>query len=123
MTDAVSLHVLCRQEGIRPKGVVPVEGEQHVYDSVSWRVREDQIAGLIGKTFCLHEGKPQPSYMGGEILSIERRPIEDNGGEVRAVVRFRVTLEARGIKWPPTDNPNEYCQVNTDVPIDLLKKR
>lgn len=121
MSDAVSLHVLCRYEGRKPKGVMPVNDEPGVFDSVSWRVREDQIPGLIGKAFCLHEAKSSPSALGGKILAIERRPIEDNGGEVRAVVRFRVDPIARGIKWPPTDNPNEYCRVNADVPLDELR--
>lgn len=121
MSEAFSLHVLCRQEGARPKGLVLVNRESGIHDSYSWRVKDDQMAGLVGKTFCMHTTKSEPSYLGGQIIDIRREPIEANDGEVRAIVRFKVTKDARGIMWPPTSNPNEYHQVNVEVPIDKLR--
>lgn len=118
MPDPISLHVLCRGETISAKGLVPIDKSQHIYDSISWRISEDQIDGLIGKPFFMHESKSSPSYFGGNIIQIVRRPIEDNDGEIRAVVRFQATKEAKGIKWPPTDNPNEYHRVNLDAPLE-----
>ncbi len=121
MPDAISLHVLCRYEGTSPKGLTRLE--VGVFESVSWRVKEAQFPGLIGKTFCMHESKSKPSYLGGEIIEIRQAAIPDNGGELRAIVKFRVVPEVRdGIKWPPTSNPNEYCQVNTSVPLEQLRK-
>ncbi|MRX33206.1 hypothetical protein [Aminobacter sp. MDW-2] len=121
MSEAVSLHVICRQEGSRPKGLVLVDRDTGAHDSYSWRVKDEQIAGLIGKTFCMHAAKSELSYLGGQIIEIRREPIEANDGEVRAIVRFQVTKDARGIAWPPTSNPNEYHQVNTEVPLDRLR--
>lgn len=121
MSDAISLHVLCRYEGISPKGLRRLEAG--VYESVSWRVKQAQFLGLIGKTFCMHESKSKPSYLGGEILEIRQEAIPHNDGELRAIVKFRVVPEDRdGIKWPPTSNPNEYCHVNTSVPLEKLRK-
>lgn len=120
MSEAFSLHVLCRQEGARPKGLVLVDRDTGTHDSYSWRIKDEQIAGLIGKTFCMHASKSEPSYLGGEIIEIRREPIEANDGEVRAIVRFKVTKGARGVAWPPTTNPNEYHQVNVAVPMDKL---
>lgn len=112
MPEAVSLHVLCRFDGMTPKGLVLVDRGSWTYDSISWRVAEDEIPGLIGKTFCMHLSKSQPSYRGGRIVSIRREVIDDNGGEVRAIVRFEALKEATGLAWPPTDNPNEYHRIS-----------
>jgi len=105
-----------------PKGLVLVDKSSWTYDAVSWRVSEDDIPALIGKTFCMHQSKAEPSYRGGTILAIRREPIPDNDGEVRAIVRFQATKEASGLAWPPTDNPNEYHRVNREVPISELIK-
>ena len=110
--SAISLHVICRTDGIFPKGVKALDKKNHIYESVSWRFDPQFIPFLKGRTFCLHEAKSKPSYMGGEIVEIIRRPIEDNDGEIRNVVIFRATNEGRGIEWPPTNNPNEFCHVN-----------
>lgn len=123
MSDAISLHVLCRldKKTGRPKGNRFIS--EGVYESVSWRVKSELFRSLIGKTFCMHESKSKPSYLGGEILEIRQEAIPDNDGELRAIVKFRVIPEDRdGIKWPPTSNPNEYCHVNTSVPLEKLRK-
>lgn len=41
MSDAHSLHVLCRYEGMAPMGLILVDRSSWTYDSVSWRVAED----------------------------------------------------------------------------------
>lgn len=123
MTDAISLHVLCRYENARPKGLKLLDPKTGLYESYSWRVGDDQLEGLKGKTFCMHQSKSEDSYLSGEIVGIVRRKIEDNNGEERAVVTFTKNPKCKGIKWPPTNNPNEYCHVNADVPLELLRKR
>lgn len=121
MSDACSLHVLCRYEGRTPKGLILVDRSSWTYDSVSWRVAEDDILGLIGKTFCMHLSKSEPSYRGGKFVSIRREAIDDNGGAVRAIVRFEASMDATGLAWPPTDNPNEYHRVNYHTPVSQLR--
>lgn len=123
MPDAISLHVLCRYEGATPKGLKPVDKKVGTYDSISWRIKEDQAKALVGKLFCMHEAKSSPSYLGGKIIAISIEPIPDNDGEKRGIVRFKVSREGRGVNWPPTDNPNEYHRVNADVPLERLRKR
>lgn len=123
MTEPISLHVLCRHEGPTPKGLKTLDRAKGIYESTSWRVPEHLCMNLIGKTFAMHESKTKPSYFGGEIIAVDRKPIEDNGGEVRAIVTFRATREGKGINWPPTDNPNEYHRINHTAPLEELQKR
>lgn len=52
----------------------------------------------------MHQSKSEPSYKGGKIASIRREAIDDNGGEVRAIVRFGASMEATGLAWPSSDN-------------------
>jgi hypothetical protein len=123
MIQPISLHVLCRYEGTNPKGMSAVDKREHIYDSVSWRIKEQDFEPLVGKCFFMHESKTQPSYLGGEIVDIRAEPIPDNDGEIRAIVRFKLTKEARQkTNWPATDNPNEYCRVNYDTPLDELRR-
>lgn len=122
MSLPISLHVLCRHEGLSPKGLLLIDKAKGIYESTSWRVPEALCADLVDKTFAMHESKGQSSYFGGEIISIDRRPIEDNDGEVRAVVTFRATIEGKGLTWPPTDNPNEYHRINLSTPLADLQK-
>lgn len=122
MKEAISLHVLCRYEGKDPKGLVAVDLKERIYDSVSWRVKETEVASLKDKIFFMHESKTKPSYLSGIILDIRHEPIADNDGEVRAIVRFQVTKESRvKTDWPYTDNPNEYYRINYDTPLRDLR--
>ncbi|MDR2311664.1 MAG: hypothetical protein LBE54_11830 [Brucellaceae bacterium] len=126
MKEPISLHVLCRREGVFPKGVVKLEASKDkiIYDSVSWRVKEHDFEGLKGKPFFLHDAKNQLSYRSGVILYLREEAIPDNDGEMRAIVKFEVTKDApKPSKWPDTDNPNEYCRVNYDTPLDQLRQK
>ncbi|MDM7850164.1 hypothetical protein [Pseudochrobactrum kiredjianiae] len=122
MNNAISLHVLCRYEDGRPKGLVTLDQKAGLFDSVSWRIKDAEIDGLIGKEFFMHEAKNKQSYLNGTIIGIRREAIADNDGEVRAIVQFKATKENR-IKtdWPPTDNPNEYYRINYDMPLEKLR--
>jgi len=123
MKQPISLHVLCRYENDRPKGLVAIDLKNGLFESVSWRVKENEIASLIGKEFFMHESKNDLSYLNGIITDIRREEIADNDGEVRAIVQFKATKENR-IKtgWPKTDNPNEYYRINYDTPLEYLRK-
>lgn len=123
MKQPISLHVLCRYENGRPKGLVAIDLKNGLFESVSWRVKETEIASLKGKEFFMHESKNDLSYLNGIITDIRREEIADNDGEVRAIVQFKATKENR-IKtaWPQTDNPNEYYRINYDAPLESLRK-
>ena len=126
MKQPISLHVLCRTEGLFPKGVVKIGSSKDkiIYDSISWRGKKQEVAGWEGKPFLLQETKTLPSYRSGIIINLREEAIPDNNGELRAIVHFEVTKDApKPSMWPSTDNPNEYCRVNYDDPLENLQRK
>lgn len=122
METPISLHVLCRKEGHGSKGLEQVRVRSGEYRSTSWRVPKKFGPDLRGKPFAMHEAKGETSYFGGIIKEIEFEEIPDNNNEERAVVIFIASRDGIGLKWPPTNNPNEYHKVNTTVPLEKLRK-
>ncbi|WP_108461485.1 hypothetical protein [Devosia naphthalenivorans] len=107
------VHVICRKEpGTKYKGLDTIDPRALVFESRAWRLKPEDTSKLIGGLFCLHAAKADRSSYGGEIIEINFRPQEDNGGEVMAVVKFRADKEAIGLAWPDTNNPNEFLRVD-----------
>lgn len=112
MSNDSTLHVICHKEsGAKYKGLDDIDPKAFIFESRSWRIKKEDADLLIGGTFCLHSSKAKVSDYGGEILEINYRPQADNDGEVRAVVKFRATKEARGLSWPKTTNPMEIVGI------------
>lgn len=120
MKNSISLHVICRPGVPYPRGISKSsDGE---LESVSWRFSEDWNDGLIGNIFSMHQKKSENSFYGGVITRIERRPIADNGGEIRNVIYFKPVLEAKGLRWPGNTKSQIEFSVNTEISIEELKK-
>jgi hypothetical protein len=118
MPNAFSLHVICRQGSLSPKGVVMVDKNQ--YKSISWRFSSAHIPDLIGAPICFHEKRSERSYFGGTITDIKREEIADNDGDVRNVVFFTSDGSGRSLRWPGNPKAQIEYHVNREVPVSDL---
>ena len=76
-------------DGLPP--IVPVAGEANTYTSGFWTLTEDAARRLIGGRIYFHEHQRDPSFYGGQILSVET-------SDGKIVFRFLFSQDCRGVK-------------------------
>jgi len=91
---SVRLHLICRDG----QGVTCVDPKEAIYQSEAWSFTTAEAAKLAGGRVYLHQTKAEPSYFGGQVLTVEALPGDGSCSE-RYVLKLKADRESKGVAW------------------------